>query len=75
MIPGPKANFVVFVILQIMPKQATNENRARKVTQTRKSKLWPEIATPIVPGALLNDDSTLGAIGLVLRPHGRLSEE
>jgi hypothetical protein len=32
--PGPKANFVVFVILQIMPKQPTNENRARKVTQT-----------------------------------------
>jgi predicted NBD/HSP70 family sugar kinase/predicted transcriptional regulator len=40
-----------------------------------KNKLWPEIATPIVPGALLNDDSTLGAIGLVLRHHGRLREE
>ena len=34
-IPGPKANFVVFVILQIMPKRLTNENQARKVTQTR----------------------------------------
>src|ERR1700722_15588372 len=33
-IPGPKANFVVFVILQIMPKRPTNENQARKVTQT-----------------------------------------
>src|ERR1700677_1736776 len=33
-IPGPKANFVVFVILQIMPKHSTNENQARKVTQT-----------------------------------------
>jgi hypothetical protein len=33
-ITGTKANFVVFVVLQIMPKQPTNENRARKVTQT-----------------------------------------
>jgi hypothetical protein len=33
-IPGPKANLVVFVILQITLKQPTNENRARKVTQT-----------------------------------------
>ena len=28
------ANFVVFVILQIRPKQPSKENRARKVTQT-----------------------------------------
>jgi predicted NBD/HSP70 family sugar kinase len=40
-----------------------------------KSKSWPdEIRTALVPGAFLKDDSSLGAIGLVLRHHGRLSE-
>ena len=29
-IPGPKANFVVFVILQIMPKHSTNEIKHEK---------------------------------------------
>lgn len=37
------------------------------------SEQWPEeIRTPIIPGTFLSDDSVLGAVGLVLRHHGRL---
>ena len=40
------------------------------------SEQWPEeIRTPIIPGTFLSDNSVLGAVGLVLRHHGRLGND